>query len=71
MDIIVTAAPNHPKEMLRYFDNGLGCYVESRDHRKRLMRERGLREAGDKGEELSTFAREIRERDLDQKHSGR
>lgn len=29
----------------RYFDRGLGCWIESPSHRKRLMKERGLVEA--------------------------
>ena len=71
LEIVITRPPNHPKEMLRYFDRGLGCYVESRDHRRRLMAEKGLREAGDSGEELTKFAKDTREFDLDTKHSRR
>jgi putative FmdB family regulatory protein len=71
LDIVIMLSPNHPKEMLRYFDKGLGCYVESRDHRKRIMEERGLREAGDSGDDLAKLAQETREFDLDTNHSRR
>lgn len=71
MEIVIATPPNHPREMLRHFDNGLGCYVEDRAHRKRLMRERGLREAGDSEEPITKQLRDIREADLEQNHTRR
>ena len=69
MEIIIVTPPNHPKEMLRHFDNGLGCYVEDRDHRKRIMRQKGLREAGDSCDPITKEYKEIRERQLDSKNN--
>jgi hypothetical protein len=54
--------------MLRHFDNGLGCYVQDRSDRKRIMRERGLREAGDSGEPMTKELAEIRKRDVEENH---
>jgi hypothetical protein len=71
MEIVIVSAPNIPREMLRHFDNGLGCYVEDRAHRKRLMKERGLREAGDPGEPMTKELAEIRRRDVEENHKGR
>jgi putative FmdB family regulatory protein len=71
MEIVIVSAPNHPKEMLRHFDNGLGCYVQDRSDRKRIMRERGLREAGDSGEPMTKELKEIREADIERNHRTR
>jgi predicted nucleic acid-binding Zn ribbon protein len=71
MEIIIVTPPNHPREMLRHFDKGLGCYVEDRAHRTRLMKERGLREAGDPGDPITKELRQVREQELDGKETRR
>ena len=68
MGIIIVSAPNHPKEILPYFDNGLGCRVQDRNERSRIMKQRGLREAGDSGDPFTREMKEVREQDLDQKN---
>ena len=35
-------APYVPQEFVPHFDKGLGVYVNSRQHRKQIMRQKGL-----------------------------
>jgi len=71
MEIVVLSAPYHPKEMLPYFDKGLGCHVRDRADRKRIMEAKGLKEAGDSDHPTTKWLREVREQELDAKNSGR
>lgn len=56
------------KEILPYYDNGLGAYVRDRDDRKRIMKEKGFVEAD---ESLRRQVKEIREEDADGKSDKR
>ena len=71
MEIVILAPPAHPKEILPYFDNGLGCRVQDRADRKRIMRAKGLKEAGDSDHPTTKFLKEAREQELDAKNSRR
>lgn len=52
------------KEILPYFDRGMGVQVQDRSDRKRKMDERGFVEAD---ESLTRQAKEIRQEDADRK----
>lgn len=68
MEIVILSAPNHPKEMLPHFDNGLGAYVRDRSDRKRIMKEKGLKEAGDSDHPTTKWLKEVRAEDLEKNH---
>ena len=42
----IRSKPTIGKDFQPYFDMGLGCYVETKQDRKRAMRTQGLEEAG-------------------------
>jgi putative FmdB family regulatory protein len=71
MEIVVLTAPNHPKEMLPHYDAGLGKWVRDRDDRKKIMKEKGLKEAGDSDHPTTKWLKEVREQELDVKNSRR
>lgn len=54
--------PQAFREILPYYDNGLGEQVQDRADRKRIMDKKGLVEAD---ESLTRMAKEIREEDAD------
>lgn len=65
MEIVILTPPNHPKEMLPYFDKGLGCHVRDRSDRKRKMKAMGLKEAGGSDDPTTKWLKEVREEDLE------
>ena len=65
MEIVIGKGVMTFKEILPYFDRGMGCYVESRSDRKKKMAARGLREAGDAGDKWNKLAKQIREEDAE------
>jgi putative FmdB family regulatory protein len=67
MEIVILAAPNHPKEILPYFDKGLGCRVQDRSDRLRIMKSKGLKEAGDSDHPTTKWLKEVREQEKDAK----
>ena len=56
------------REILPYFDRGLGRHVNDRSERKRIMAEKGLVEADSS---VDRFVKETREEDADRNRSQR
>jgi putative FmdB family regulatory protein len=71
MEIVILTPPNHPREMLPHFDNGLGAYVRDRSDRKRIMQAKGLKEAGDSDHPTTRFLKEAQEQEKDAKADNR
>jgi putative FmdB family regulatory protein len=46
------------KQMMSYYDRGLGCYVEDREDRKKKIKEKGFVEVGDmKPHQLESYTK--------------